>query len=454
MQDRVGTHWLARAVVTSGLAILGSGLAHAQQQELDAEPSRVNRAQRVTVPEPRRKKIPASAPSPVAPLAAPSVLDGKWTFGGAIRARIDANFDATNARTGAPDTRSYFGFDTLIVKAAYDSSTLFGAAQYRFYGGAYPYTRESGYKSTFGEFNFLQFAYAGVKLSPEDSISVGLQQVPFGLVPYFSTTFFETVGFVAGLEEVYNTGLKFSHVEKDFNYQLGYFPADGGNYFGISRDASRYSTNVVKADSYVAGGSNNVEQHMLVGRGEYTFFRNEAVTATVGASIWHSSIYNYDTGTYGSKQQEALHFVGTYGPWTLRAIGARVDIDPRNPGGRNSLITIGSYDGSYNLATKAFFFSGDLSYKFTPTVGPFTEIVPYFNYSAYYKDQRAYRDTERYIVGSAWTIRNISGLYVYTEMRIGRNDPYTGAGQYTQGLAAGGDNKFKKSFYVNIGYYF
>ncbi|MEH3118215.1 MAG: hypothetical protein PGN25_11675 [Methylorubrum populi] len=416
----------------------------------------MNRAQPVTVPEPRRKiRVRSVVPaSPAAPAPPPIAADGKWTFGGAIRARVDANFNSTNARTGAPDTRSYFGFDTLILKAAYDSSTIFGAAQYRFYGGAYPYTREAGYKSKFGEFNFLQFAYIGVKLTPTDSLSVGLQQVSFGLVPYFSTTFYETIGFVMGIEEVYNAGFKFSHVDKDYNYQIAYFPADGGNYFGISRDSARYSSNIVKADSYVAGGSNNAEQQMLVGRGEYTFYREADVTATIGASIWHSSVYNYNTAQFGTTQKEAIHFVGTYGPWTFRALGARIDIDPKNPGGRNSLITIGGYDGSYNVAAKGFFFSGDLAYKFTPGIGPFSEIVPYVNYSAYYKDKVDYKDSERYIVGSAWTLRDISSVYVYTEIRFGRNDPYTGSGQYTQGLGAGGDNRYKTSFHMNIGYYF
>ncbi|MEH3117523.1 MAG: hypothetical protein PGN25_07925 [Methylorubrum populi] len=457
MSNRIMT--FRRRSLTLGCCLVVSGASGvvAQPQELDAEPTQLNRTQPVTVPEPKRKKIRVAPPAAVTPTALsgpPVALDGKWTFGGALRARIDVNFDAANARTGAPDTRSYIGFDTLILKAAYDSSTFFGAAQYRIHGGAFPYTRVAGYKGYLGEFSFLQFAYAGVKLNANDSVSIGLQQVPFGLLPYFSTTFFETIGFVNGIEDLYNVGVKYNHTEADLNYQFGYFPSDGGNYFGISRNSARYSTNIVKADGYLAGGTNNVEQHMLVGRGEYTFFNSGDATATVGASILRSSIYNYDTQEYGSKQQEALHLVGTYGPWTLRTLGARIDIDPRNPGGANSLISVGGYDGSYNLATKGWFVSGDLSYKLSPEHGPFSELTPYVNYSALYKDRADFRDTERYMVGCVWVLREIPEIYIYTEARFGRNDPYTGAGQYAQGLGAGGDNKFKTSFYTNIGYYF
>lgn len=445
--------FLAVLVLGQTVGLVAPALAE-QQQELDAEPSQVNRAQPVIVPEPKSTTVKVETPAVAAPAKPPVDLDGKWSFGGAIRTRIDAAFNSTDARTGAPATRSYVGFDTLILKAEYDSSSLFGAAKYRIYGGAFPYNRENGYNVYFGEFSFLQYGYAGIKLTPEDSISGGVQQVPFGIVPWFGSPFNENLGYALGIEEVYDAGVQYSHVEKDLNYQFGYFPTDGGNYFGISRDAARYTTNIVRADGYLAGGTNNSEQHILVARGEYTVYRDALMSATFGASVWHSSLYNYDTRHYGSKQLEALHFVGTYGPWTFKTIGTRIDIDPRNPGGRNSLITVGAYDATYNMATKGFFWSADLAYKLALDTGPFTAIVPFVDYARYFKDRADFRDSERYIVGTSFDFRWVKGLNVSAEMRIGRNDPFTGAGQFTQSLGAGGDNKYKKAFYVNIGYYF
>ncbi|MCJ2142409.1 hypothetical protein [Methylobacterium sp. E-066] len=193
---------------------------------------------------------------------------------------------------------------------------------------------------------------------------------------------------------------------------------------------------------------------MLVGRAEYTLYHDTIASASVGASALHASLYNDDTSLYGSKQQEALHFIGTYGPWLTRAVVTRIDINPRNPGRRNGLITMGSFDGSYNVATKGWSVSGELAYKFTPNSGPFTEIVSYLNYSAYYKDRSDFRDSERYILGAALTVREVKGLYIYSEFRFGRNDPYTGIGNYGQGTGSGGTNRWATTYLTNIGYYF
>ncbi|MCJ2142410.1 hypothetical protein [Methylobacterium sp. E-066] len=204
---------------------------YAQEVELDAEPNRVNAAQPVAIPDPqamaptRQRRAARVEPATVSnPAAIPLAADGAWTFGGAVRGRITLNFDDINRRTSLNDTGTYFGVDALILKANYDSNTFFGAAQYNIYGGAFPFNRAAGYKETFGEANFLKFAYAGIKLDNENSVTIGLQQVPFGIVPYFSTSFIETFAYVIGIEEMYNVGVKFSHVERDFNYQLGYFP--------------------------------------------------------------------------------------------------------------------------------------------------------------------------------------------------------------------------------------
>lgn len=133
-------------------------------------------------------------------------------------------------------------------------------------------------------------------------------------MPYFGTSFLETLAFTAGIEEVYNLGIKYSHTEPDLNWQLAFYPSDGGNWFGISRDAARYTANIVTADPYVPFGSNNSERDMLVARVERTVYRSELASVTLGASVWHSRLFNTDTRENGSKQSEALHAVATYGP--------------------------------------------------------------------------------------------------------------------------------------------
>lgn len=427
--------------LAAGMAVAASS-ASAQTrptQELDAEPSRVNQEQPVAVPD----------PTP-APQAAPGTV-GKFTFGGAIRARYDWRFNDTSLG-GTPKASEHLDFDMLSLKAAYDSDTIFGAAQYRFYGGSSIYGPRNGYNGHPGEVSFPMWAYLGYKLTPLDSITVGLNQTPFGLTPYYGTSFIETLGFAMGLEEVYNFGVKYSHVQPDLNYQVGFYPGANPNAIGRSVDSARYSTNIVRADSYTPFGSNNAEQNMFIGRAEYFVVKNDVSSLAFGASIWHSDIYNFDTRQTGTKQLEGLHVLGTYGAWGFKGIYVRQDIDAKNPI-RNDLITVGGFDFSYNMATRGNFVSGEVTYKVADPIGPFT-VVPYAGYSAYFKDKAGLQTSERYILGGAWTLTADPNLVIYTEGVFGRNDPYVGAGQFSSGLAQGGDIKWKTRFIMNIGYYF
>lgn len=375
----------------------------------------------------------------------PPAKDGKWSLMlGIIPLSASVNFHEKDA-FGRKRIRHHVGASSVQPIVSYDSSTFFLGARYRFYGGFHPYTKKNGYEQYFGELNFAQYAYAGIKMTTRDSVTLGLQQVPFGITPFFSSSFIETIGNQVGLEDVYNIGVKYERKDEKYKISLGYFPVDGGNYHGISVDSARYSPNIVRADPHVVGGSHNSERHMFVARGEYTVYKTPEASAMVGGSVWFSGVYNNDTRDYGFKKQVAAHFVGTYRDWTFMAVGARVDIDPKNPYGRNDTVTMGLFDGSFNVATHGTFISGEVSYKYKPQSGLFSEIQPYLGYAAYYKDKSAFRDSERAVGGAGWTLRAVPNIQVFTEYRFGKNDPYTGAGQMTQALAAGGDNKWKSS---------
>jgi len=150
-----------------------------------------------------------------------------WKLGGAIRARYDYTSTASNLQ-----------FDTAWVSLNYDSPTWFGASQYRFYQ----------YYGHLGDTNYLTFGYVGYKIDDKQRVLAGLQQVPFGLLPYFGTTFYETIANPLGLEDVHNLGFKYQYQDDRWNVQAGFYPRDGGNWTGHSADSARYSVNLVQAD--------------------------------------------------------------------------------------------------------------------------------------------------------------------------------------------------------------
>ncbi|MDD2989134.1 MAG: hypothetical protein PHI64_09250 [Zoogloea sp.] len=365
--------------------------------------------------------------------------DSQLKIGGALRARYDHSFDYTR-------NVSKLSFDTFRIDVNYDSPGLYGSAQYRFYGGAFPYD----YTSQMGRINFPAFAWLGYKLGDSTRVVAGLNQMPFGLLPYASNTFYQTLINNIGLEDVHNLGVKVQHRIDAVDIQLGFYPTDGGSWAGTSRGGVRYSVNVVRADSGLAGGSHNRERNVMVGRLGYALPAAEGSTSELGISALRSTLHNADTDADGRRTAYAAHYAGKFGAFGLLAEAGRQSMTPRNPAAvGNGTVSFGAFDGSFNVASKGNFYSAELSYLLPVRLGPVSNITPYFNYSAFTKDKAGYKDSQRVIAGAHFSA---GPLFIYTEMRWGRNDPYTG--DYANGAGVGGDDVWKKTFYANIGYYF
>ncbi|MGF7153626.1 hypothetical protein [Novosphingobium gossypii] len=386
------------------------------------------------------------APAEPATPAAKSGLD----LGVVVRGRADVRFNDVG-RSGKRRTSSHLSFDTVALTADYDSDRFFGAAQYRFYGASFIYGKNGGYEGYPGEVQFLMYAYAGAKLGKQDSVTVGVQPVPFD-DRYWGGSILDDLGFVYGMEEVYNLGIKYRKQTSDLRVELGFFPGSGPAVMGISRDGARYSTNIARADSYVPDGSQNDERNMVIGNVQYALVNGADTTLKATASGWVSSIHNFDTGRDGSKHLFAFSLTGSHGPWSGKALVARQDIDPRNPG-RNDIITVSGFDASYNIAAKGTYAFGEVGRTVKTGKFPF-DVYVYANYGRFMKDAAGFKDSERFDLGAVWTSKDKGRIKVFSEFLLGRNDPFVGAGQYTSGAAQGGDDKWKAAFMMIFGYYF
>ncbi|KAF0864499.1 hypothetical protein [Pseudomonas sp. LD120] len=373
-------------------------------------------------------------------LAAPALavqVSDHLDLGGALRARWDYDPDR--------DIQT-FNFDTAILSAKYSSDTWIGAAKYRLYGGAYPYR----YTDKVGEVAFAESAWIGYRFNPEQQVQVGLNQIPFGLQPYFGSTFFETLGNVVGLEDISQVGAKYIQDNGNWNLQAGYYLRPAWQGKGTSNGRT-YSSVVSSADSYVADGSDNRERNTLVLRVakavQWGDWRSE-----VGVSGLSSTLKNNDTHHDGRRNALALHYLGKHGPWGVQLQAARQQMSPRNPGS-DELVTLGGYDGTFNVASRGSLYVADLSYDvdgkhlFDQVSG----IKLYANYSAFDKSASAYKSSQRMILGSSFSV---GPLWVASEWLLGKNDPYIGGSSYTQSLGPGGSNQWENQLYVNIGYYF
>ncbi|NWE50020.1 hypothetical protein [Pseudomonas gingeri] len=371
-----------------------------------------------------------------APAFAVQVTDN-LDLGGAIRARWDYDPDR--------DIQT-FNFDTAFLTAKYNSDTWIAAAKYRFYGKYYPYK----YTDRIGAVQFAETAWVGYKFNPDQQVQVGLNQVPFGLQPYFGSTFYETLGNVVGLEDVEQVGAKYIQQYGDWNIQAGYYlrPALQGR--GTS-NGETYSTVVSKADGYVADGSDNQEHNTVVLRVAKSLQLGDW-KSEVGLSGLTSTLENRDTNEDGRRNAVAVHYIGKNGPWGVQLQAARQQMSPRNPG-TNEVVTFGGYDGTFNVASRGNLYVADLSYDVDGKYlfDQISGIKLYANYSTFDKSNEDFKTSQRLILGTSFSV---SKLWIATEWLIGKNDPYIGGSSYTQSLGAGGSNQLENQLYMNIGYYF
>ncbi|MCY1390435.1 hypothetical protein D9M71_52540 [compost metagenome] len=357
-------------------------------------------------------------------------------IGGAIRARVDYDPDQDLEK---------FNFDTFFLTATYTSSSWIGAAKYRFYGDAYPYQ----YTNKIGDISFAEYAWVGYRFNDAQQVQAGLNKIPFGLQPYFGSTFFETLGNVIGLEDIQDLGIKYIAQSGDWNLQAGYYlrPIDQGQ--GTSRGGRTYSTSVAKADSYVENGSNNQERDIVVAR----IARNLSLggwQSEIGASAFTSTLENRDTDDNGRRNAVAVHYMGKSGPWGIQLQAARQDMRPENPES-DRLVTFGSYDATFNVAAKGDLYVADLSYDIAGKYGWFSGIKFYGNYSGFDKSEHGFDDSQRFIVGTSFSLLD---LWIAVEWLHGKNDPYIGGSSFTQSLGEGGSDQWENQLYANIGYYF
>lgn len=410
-------------------------------------------AQTVTDAAPKEQeaeKNEAAVEALPAPERASEVQKSGLKLGGAIRGRYDLRFNSA-AADGSRRTSSNLSFDTLILKADYDSPTFFGAAQYRFYGGSFLYGKASGYDNYPGEVSFPVYAYAGARLSKHDKVTVGIQPVPFD-DQFWGSAFLNSMGFVMGLEEVYNASIKYAHEDDAYKIEAGFFPTTAPNAFGISDDAARYSINIVKGDRSNPLSTRNAERNMLIGRAQYRLASSDRGELFVSGSGWLSTVHNFDTGRDGWRRAFAVSLKGTQGPWHAKLLAARQDMSLRNPGGED-VVTVGDYDAPFNIAADGTLLFGEVGRKIETGSFPFSLQV-FANYAYLAKARSDFKDTQRFNLGAYWTDKATGRFRIWSELLVGRNDPYVGAGQYGTGAAQGGDDRTKVSFLTIFGYYF
>jgi len=351
-----------------------------------------------------------------APAQAEDQIQSPWKLGGAIRFNYVYKDWQDDYKSG------FFGLDTARVNLDYDDGTLIGSAEYRY--NKYP-KGQGGYWQ-----HFLHHGWVGMRFADKSTLHVGLDKNPFGLMPFTSNNFYESIAFYAGFEDKYDLGVTYASRPGPIEWQLGFFPRDGGSYGGGSNTAgasNRYSYNIVADDDEqgFGTGQNDRERNTFMGR--VVWHPLPDTDNEIGLSGLTGTIRN-SAGTDTRRNAVAAHFIGVRGPVKIMVEALRYrygtshsaeqtygGLDP------NSFVMVGAFGYPYPVASKGSIYIGNISYDIPGKLGPFSGFKLYNDYSVLRKRVGGYQDSVQNVTGLSFA----SGKWAfYLDFMRGKHHPY------------------------------
>jgi hypothetical protein len=368
------------------------------------------------------------------------------TVGGAIRFNYIHKSWQDEYRSG------FFGLDTARLDLNYDDGKLIGSAQYRY--NHFP-KGQGGYWQ-----HFLHHGWIGMRFSGKGELHVGLDRNPFGLLPLASNNFYESIAFYAGLEDKYDLGLTYLSAPGPFEWQLAFYPRDGGSYGGGSNTAgksNRYSYNIVPDDDEqgFGTGQRDSERDTLVGR--VAWHVGPGGQYEIGMSGLTGTIDN-GSGARTRRHALAAHAQGRYGPVNvmLEALRYRYRTahgPTRTYGGLDpdSFVMLGGFGYPFPVASKGDIYIANLSYDLAGRLGAFSGFKVYNDYSVLRKRSGPYKDSVQNVTGMSFS----SGKWTfYMDFMLGKHHPYLSPDLGGLAATSAAHDGFTRRINLQAGYYF
>ena len=336
-----------------------------------------------------------------------------------------------------------FTFDTFRINASGSYGSLIFDTEYAIYPDA------------FGGL-FIHHGWVGYEFSEAFQAQVGVSQVPFGIQPYASSSWFFNNTYYVGLEDDYDAGIKFMYQTGPWDVQAAYYMNAEGNTFYGSSNSARYSYDVVPEDGvgFENGGRGLSEENQFNGKVAYSFNHGDLGFTKVGVSGQYGQLLNEGNGETDSHYAYAGHVQGRYG-----ALGAKLEVaqqtlnPPVSAGQSEDFVWMGAYGGTYRVASEHTVYSSSVSYRFPVDLGPISQVKPYYDFSAVTKNVDGWNDNVSHITGF---LTSAGPLFVYTDLIISKGHPFNQPvdGSFTSVLAEQTDNEWRTAFNLNIGLYF
>lgn len=363
---------------------------------------------------------------------------GTFSVGGAAWLNYEYNSYNGQQRDRLGDLR----FDLFRVEARGESGPWEVSAQYRWYE----------------YMDVIHHAWIGYTLESGGQVQAGISQVPFGLQPYASHSYWFGVPYYLGFEDDYQAGVKYVNDTGDWDLQMAYYPNPA---MATPSANDRYAWNVVTADLSGTAPPGfeqqaNRQNDQINLRLATTLFEEGGAPTEIGFSGQYGRLYNEITEENGDHYAAALHSRTRFGAerrWGLELEWINYEYRPENPPGTSDdAILYGAFVTNSLAASEGDLYIANLTRDFSVDWGPVSALSCYINYSVLDKGPAGFEDSALHTTGCAVTA---GPTYTFVDIIRGKNHnfmPFSGA---TTAFAQGDPNaEWETRININMGIYF
>ena len=371
-------------------------------------------------------------------------------FDGAVRMWVEA-LSWNDQRKWMPE------FDTARLGFKYDDGRFLAAGRERFYH----YTSRQTGAGKGASMLFNEYLWAGYRFADKSELHVGQERMPFGLLPYASNNFFESMAWYAGYEDTYAMGVHYQRNIGGLHANLALLPSDGRHLLSWTDSTGELDgLDSVRFSNHLMNSYGREEKNTFVGRLAYTM-PFAAGKTEVGASVLAGRLAATDPAlASGHRRAAALHMSAAFGRLGVQLETIRYANSFDGHGSitgdwygacNRDCVIIGAYGFTNRLAARGNIDIANVSYKLPGSIGPFSGFVVYNDWSRLRKSAAGYADSYQNVTGVTFSS---GGWAIIVDVANATNEPYLSPG-FGNALATGGGAKSSgHRFNANIGYYF
>ncbi|MCE9685231.1 hypothetical protein LZP73_03250 [Shewanella sp. AS16] len=320
-------------------------------------------------------------------------------------------------------------FELFRAEVNYQEDGLFASAQYRWYQ----------------DMDVIHHAYFGYQLTEEQKVQAGVTQVPFGLLPYASHSFWFGATYYLGFEDDYDAGVHWQYKDENLRLDLAYFAND--EYANGTR-YDRYSFDVATTE-----GSPYEEAGQLNARIEYRLnpggMAKGEPSHRFGVSLQYAKL-DYVGATDNSQGEDATayalaaHWQTDWQQWQAQLQYLHYDY---RVAAANRL-GLSAFGFPFEVASRADVVTANLSRSIDVSWGPISNLNCYNDFSQVLVSGAGRSTSTQNVTGCAITAGK---FYSYLDWIAGKNMWFVdGPGV---GIAAA-DSAWHSRLNINIGFYF